>query len=77
MSRLPRLGSVLVAAAASRAPAASPAIACDRFATLDPPTAHQGFGAYEEDGGEVGTGPVEDQGVTVLKRPGATLERRG
>ena len=24
--------------------------ACDRFATLDPPTAHQGFSAYEEDG---------------------------
>jgi hypothetical protein len=26
-------------------------LARDRFATLDPPTAHQGFGAYEEDGG--------------------------
>jgi hypothetical protein len=29
-------------------------VARDRFATLDPPTAHQGFGAYEEDGGGVG-----------------------
>src|SRR5438477_397174 len=26
-------------------------VARDRFATLDPPTAHQGFSAYEEDGG--------------------------
>ena len=26
-------------------------VARDRFATLDPPTAHKGFGAYEEDGG--------------------------
>jgi hypothetical protein len=25
-------------------------VACDRFATLDPPTAHKAFGAYEEDG---------------------------
>ena len=52
-------------------------VARDRYATLDPPTAHQGFGAYEEDGGEAGTGPVEDQGVTVPKRPGATLGATG
>ena len=32
-------------------------VARDRFATLDPPTAHKGFGAYEEEGGEVVGGP--------------------
>jgi hypothetical protein len=47
-------------------------VARDRYATLDLPTAHQGSGAYEKDGGEVGTGPVEDQDVTVPKRPGDT-----
>ena len=29
-------------------------VARDRYATLDPPTAHQGLGAYQEDGGRAG-----------------------
>jgi hypothetical protein len=31
-------------------------VACDRFATLDPSTAHSGYGAYEEDGSGDGIG---------------------
>jgi hypothetical protein len=44
-------------------------VAGDRFATLDPVTAHQGFGAYEEEGvgaggaGCCGGGDLRDQGM--------------
>jgi hypothetical protein len=46
------------------APAASHAVTCDRFATLDPPTAHQGSGAYAEAGGGavIGSGRTTSTG---------------
>jgi hypothetical protein len=44
-------------------------VAHDRFATLDPLATHQGFGACEEEGGEVGQpNGDEDQGGTMPGR---------
>src|SRR5262249_45364566 len=53
--RLPRRACVLVTAAASRAPFG---VARDRFATLDPAAAPQGFGAYEEGRGNRCSAPT-------------------
>jgi hypothetical protein len=45
-------------------------VARDRYATLDPPTAHQGFSAYQEDGGGTGgsSGGGHGARLTVWRR---------
>jgi hypothetical protein len=40
-------------------------VARDRYATLDPPTAHQGFGAYQEDGGGAGGSSGRGRGAKL------------